>query len=96
MAKTISATTAGRQLSEILDAVEHRGEEFVVERRGRAIATLGAAATAPRRITWGELLGALADMPRPDERFARDLAEIRRRQGRPPRDPWARSSTRRS
>ena len=32
--KDISATEAGRHFSELLDAVEHRHESFVVVRRG--------------------------------------------------------------
>lgn len=87
--KTISATKAARELSDLLDRVEHAGEEFVIERHGRVIATLGPA-VRPRlgRVTLGELKAALAAGPRPDPGFAADLEEIRRRQPRLPPSPW--------
>ncbi|TMG71086.1 MAG: type II toxin-antitoxin system Phd/YefM family antitoxin [Chloroflexi bacterium] len=96
MAKRITATEASRSFSEILDAVEHRDEEFVVERHGRPVAAVTPARGTPTRTTWADVLRALREGPRPDVGFARDLARVRR--ARPPlrRDPWARSSTRRS
>lgn len=39
----ISATEAARRFSEILDAVEHRGENFVIVRKGRPVARMGPA-----------------------------------------------------
>jgi prevent-host-death family protein len=36
----ISATDAARNFSDILDAVEHRGEHFTIVRRGRVVAQL--------------------------------------------------------
>lgn len=38
--KSITATAAARRFSDLLDAVERRGERFVVVRRGRAIARI--------------------------------------------------------
>jgi len=38
--RDISATEAGRHFSEVLDAVEHRHESFVVVRKGRSIARI--------------------------------------------------------
>lgn len=95
MAKRITATAAARDFSDVLDRVEHRGDEFVVERHGRAVATI-TPVTPPRRAKWGELLALLDDLPRPDAAFVRDLKKLRREQPRLPRDPWASSSTRRS
>lgn len=40
----ISATEAARRFSEILDAVEHRGESYVIVRKGRPVARMGPAA----------------------------------------------------
>ena len=36
----ISATEASRTFSDVLDAVEHRGERFTIVRRGRVVARL--------------------------------------------------------
>lgn len=97
MAKRISATEASRKFSDILDAVEHRHEEFIVERRGRAIADLGPARTgAARGARWGDVLRLFDEGVRPDPGFAREMTRVRRSRPRLPKDPSARSSTRRS
>lgn len=36
----VSATEAARKFSELLDAVEHRGERYTIVRRGKVIAQL--------------------------------------------------------
>jgi len=36
----VSATDAARNFSDILDAVEHRGEHFTIIRRGKVVAQL--------------------------------------------------------
>jgi antitoxin (DNA-binding transcriptional repressor) of toxin-antitoxin stability system len=41
----VSATDAARNFSDILDAVEHRGEHFTILRRGRVVAQLGPVST---------------------------------------------------
>lgn len=38
--KEITATEASRGFAEVLDAVEHRGESFLIRRNGRAIARI--------------------------------------------------------
>ena len=38
--RDVSATEAARSFSDLLDAVEHRGERFAIVRRGRAVAHL--------------------------------------------------------
>jgi antitoxin (DNA-binding transcriptional repressor) of toxin-antitoxin stability system len=38
--RSVSATAAARSFSDILDAVENRGESFLVVRRGRTIARI--------------------------------------------------------
>ena len=97
MARRISATEASRKFSDILDAVEHRNEEFVVERRGRAIAELAPArAGAARGATWGDVLRLFDEGVRPDSSFAREMTRVRRSRPRLPEHPWARSSIHRS
>ena len=36
----ITATDAARNFADLLDAIEHRGEQFTIVRRGKAIAHL--------------------------------------------------------
>ncbi|MBV8303271.1 MAG: type II toxin-antitoxin system Phd/YefM family antitoxin, partial [Acidimicrobiia bacterium] len=36
----VTATEAARSFSDLLDAVEHRGERFTIVRRGKAVAQL--------------------------------------------------------
>ena len=41
--QSLTATEAARRFADVLDAVESRGETFVVVRRGRAVARIGPA-----------------------------------------------------
>jgi prevent-host-death family protein len=41
--KSVTATEAARKFADLLDAVESRGETFVVVRRGRTVARIGPA-----------------------------------------------------
>lgn len=45
----------------------------------------------PRRLTWGEVLNEATDWPRPDARFAQDLAAVRGDQGELAEDAWGSS-----
>jgi len=96
VARRITSTEAARRWSEILDAVEHRREEFVVERHGRDVAAVAPADRAPSGATWRDVLELLETGPRPDEAFASDMRRVRRTRPSLPKDPWARSSTSRS
>jgi antitoxin (DNA-binding transcriptional repressor) of toxin-antitoxin stability system len=70
--RRVSATEAARQFSDLLDKVESDGETFVVERRGRAVASIAPAAHVSGR-TVRELL---RSQP-PDPTWARELAQLR-------------------
>ncbi len=96
MAKQISATEASRRFSRMLDDVEHHGTEYVVERQGRPVAKVVPAARTGGGITWGEFLRRRRAGPQFDPDFAREMRWIRSQQGDLPKDPWVRSSTRRS
>lgn len=84
MMREISATDAAKRFSDLLDAVEHRGESFVVVRRGQVIASLSPAPPA----TEATLRSILAEHP-PDPEWAEEARELRRFSG-PARDtgPW--------
>jgi len=68
----ISATDAARRFSEILDAVEHRGESFVIVRKGRAVARM-----APATRASGESIKELLHRKERDRAWEEDLREVR-------------------
>lgn len=68
----VSATDAARKFSDLLDAVEHRGEHFTIVRRGRVVAQLD-----PARSGKGTEVKAFLHGHRRDPAFARDVASAR-------------------
>ena len=70
--KRLTATDAARRFSEMLDAVEGRGETFVVVRNGRPVAQVGPAAAADG----AAVKAALRANPR-DPKWANELRELR-------------------
>jgi prevent-host-death family protein len=70
--RSVSATEAARRFSELLDAVERRGETFLVVRRGRAVARI-----EPARAANGKLVKGLLRSNPPDRRWASELHELR-------------------
>jgi antitoxin (DNA-binding transcriptional repressor) of toxin-antitoxin stability system len=70
--RRLTATDAARRFSDLLDQVEREGETFVVERRGRAVASIGPAAVASGRMVKDLLRNQPAD-----PRWPRELAELR-------------------
>lgn len=68
----LTATEAARRFSELLDAVEERGETFLVARRGRTVARIAPAAAAS-----GKELKNLLKSSRPDAAWQRELRELR-------------------
>jgi prevent-host-death family protein len=71
--RRLSATEAARRFSEVLDQVERDGQSFIVERRGRAVASITPAAAVSGRAV-KELLRSQAA----DPAWPRELAELRR------------------
>jgi len=67
----VSATDAARNFSDILDAIEHRGEHFRIVRRGKVVAQLD-----PVRSGKGAEIKALLHRRR-DPAFARDVTSAR-------------------
>jgi antitoxin (DNA-binding transcriptional repressor) of toxin-antitoxin stability system len=70
--RALSATDAARRFSELLDAVEHRGESFLVLRHGQAVARI-----EPEGAANGKLVKELLRAGGPDDDWASDLAELR-------------------
>ena len=69
----VSATDAARSFSELLDAVEHRGEHFTIVRRGKAVAQL-----EPIRAGTGRDVKQLLRRHWRDTSWAAQLDEVRR------------------
>jgi antitoxin (DNA-binding transcriptional repressor) of toxin-antitoxin stability system len=82
--KNVSATEVARNFSDVLDAVENRGETFLVVRRGRAVARIGPAGaghgsavkevlrTAPRDVGWADEVRQIRAALRIEERAWND------------------------
>ena len=70
--KDLSATDAARRFSDVLDAVEHRGESFAIVRRGHPVAHLVPAASASGRAVKDFLVSHRADSD-----WRTELAELR-------------------
>ena len=68
----VTATEAARKFADLLDAVEHDGEQYTITRRGRAVAHI-----EPVTRGRGVDAKALLRRNRPDARWARDLVEVR-------------------
>lgn len=96
MPRTITATTAARTFRAVLNAVEHEGATFRIERHGRLVAEIGPTAGGASGSRWGEVQAALRTGPQPDDAFEAGLVALRQSVGHLPADPWARSSTPRS
>ena len=78
-AQRISATDLQRRLSEIMNRVQFRGEEFLVERNGDVIGRFGPSGP-PKARTAGELIAAIRAAPRPAPEFAAHVEDIIREQ----------------
>ena len=68
----VSATDAARNFSDLLDAVEHRGEHFTIVRRGKVVAQLD-----PAQAGKGAEVKALLRRHHRDPAFSRDVASTR-------------------
>ena len=69
----VTATDAARSFSDLLDAVEHRGEHFTIVRRGKPIASL-----EPISAGTGRDVKQLLRRHRRDPDWASQLEEVRR------------------
>ena len=70
--RRLTATEAARRFADLLDSVERTGETVVVERRGRAVASISPAATVS-----GRSLKALLRAHRADPSWPQELSELR-------------------
>ncbi len=82
--RTITATEASRNFSDLLDAIE-RGETVTITRGHHVVAEMRPA----RHRTGADLRTALDDIPPPDERFAAEIAGAVALLTSEGTDPWA-------
>jgi len=82
--RTITATEASRNFSDLLDAIE-RGETVTITRGHHVVAEM----RPVRRRTGADLRAALGDIPPPDDRFAGDIAGALALIVNDGNDPWA-------
>lgn len=68
----ISATEASRSFADLLDAVEHRGETFVIVRRGKVIAQL-----EPAHVASGARVKDVLRRHRTDPAWSEDVDALR-------------------
>ena len=79
MEKRISATRAVRDFSEVLNTIKFKGVHYIIERGGKAVASMKPIDEKADYKTLGELKGLLKKLPRLDEEldaFAADLEDI--------------------
>jgi antitoxin (DNA-binding transcriptional repressor) of toxin-antitoxin stability system len=88
METKISATEAARSLSDIINRVVYRGEEFIVERGGEAVCKI--TPVGPRGCTFAELVEFFKSAPKLDDEYLDILEEITRNQQPVPESPWSR------
>lgn len=75
METVITATDLARSLSDILNRVRYKGENFVIQRKGEPIATLAPIGPTPG-VTLRDLAEALGNLTPVGEGFADDLEAI--------------------
>ena len=75
METRISATQLARSLSDVLNRVRYKGEQFIIERNGEPVATLTPSVPTPG-CTLADLLARLGALDLPGEGFADDLETI--------------------
>ena len=83
MEKRISATRAVRDFSEVLNTIKFKGVHYIIERGGKAVASMKPIDEKADFKTLGELDALLRKLPRLDEElgaFAADLEDIRKNQ----------------
>lgn len=84
----ISATEAARNLSDIINRIRYRGDEFIVERGGEAVCRI--VPTMPSYVTGHDLKKAFAAIPKPDHAYWDLVADAIQTQPPPPDLPWPR------
>ncbi len=88
MKTRISATTAARSFSELMNRVRYRGESFVVERGGKPICEILPA--RPAKFSGAELANLLRSLPQPDEEYLEIIEDLITKQPTVAESGWQR------
>jgi antitoxin (DNA-binding transcriptional repressor) of toxin-antitoxin stability system len=83
----ITATELARRVGDVLGRVRYRGDSFVVERNGEAVARVSPVA-GTSQTSLAEALAAWRSAGEPEPEFAADLERVGTLD-RVPQDPWA-------
>ena len=86
--RTLSATEASRNFSEVMNRVKYRGESFIVERGGERICEVRP--TSPARFTGADLVALLRSLSAVDEDYLDVVEELTRSQKKLPKSKWER------
>jgi antitoxin (DNA-binding transcriptional repressor) of toxin-antitoxin stability system len=93
MIRTITATEAARNFSEILNSIRYRGDRYTILKGGKPTATIGPVVGFGKDYRLAELRNIIETLPRLEsdgESFARDIGRVIEEQ--PPMkegSPWA-------
>lgn len=87
MESKITATELARRLGDVLGRVRFRGDVFIVERSGRAVAKLSPL-PSQADVSVRDALRAWSGQAATDDEFADDLERVNRAD-RAPKNPWA-------
>lgn len=88
METKITSTELARNLSDILNRVRYKGEQFIVERNGEPVAALGPAVAPAEAPTVADFFERLRALEWPDEDFADDLEQIQASQPKAEFPDW--------
>jgi antitoxin (DNA-binding transcriptional repressor) of toxin-antitoxin stability system len=86
MVTKITATELARNLSDILNRARYKGESFVIERNGEAVARLEAPKPV-RPVSLREIAAALDRIALPDKQFFDELEQMQASQPPLPEPP---------
>ena len=84
--RTVTATEASRNLSDLLSRIRYRGETFIVMRGGRPICELRPA--SPGLFTGSDLVTLLRSLPEVDAEYLDAVEATIRDQPMLPESPW--------
>ena len=82
----MSATAAARNFSDLLNRVSYRGDTFIVERGGVAVAEIRP--VGPGRFTGADLATLLSALPPIDAAYLDAVEHAVRNQPQVPESPW--------
>lgn len=84
----ITATDLAKNLSDILSHARYKGERFIIQRNGDAVAVLGPP-DVPSPVSLREIADRLSDIELPDKEYFDELEKIQTEQPRlPPTIEW--------